>query len=136
MKKLMLVAVIVSLSGCASTPVNTIADSCAKADWQGMGLSDGLAGEPPETAASRTKQCAALGTKQNIDLYTVGYVDGIKQYCTYKGGKKAGEKNKPYKPGTCPIELSEEFIRGYQEGHYQWDADRAMKQAKSGNRGL
>lgn len=130
MKKIILCAVVLALVGCGSNPVK---ENCARADWKTMGSDDGFAGEPAETSTVRIRECPPLAEKANIDQYTAGYIEGIKYYCSYEGGKKAGEKGKPYKPGACPLELSKDFIKGYQEGRDQWEANRSMKQAQRGN---
>ena len=133
--KIILVLIVSFLVGCATTkPADE--NVCEKGNWKEVGLADGLVGEPAEQVTVRLHQCEAKGKALDSAQYTEGYVEGIQKYCSYKGGKKAGEKGKPYKPGTCPIELSDEFVRGYQEGHDLWEANRAMKQAQRGSRSI
>lgn len=115
--------VALTLAGCASTSPD---DICRKSDSHGLGKTDGIRGEPADNAAARVEQCKAYGVAINIEQYTKGYVEGIKQYCSYEGGKKAGAKGRLYKAGTCPMALSDEFIRGYQEGREEYEAGRAL----------
>jgi hypothetical protein len=114
---------LITLTGCAT---NSIKNSCANADWYGMGMQDGVDGEPAEKAAERATDCKSHGATLDVAKYTEGYVVGIQKYCSYKGGKKAGSKGRLYKTGTCPMNLSDEFIRGYQEGREEYEAERAL----------
>ena len=63
-------------------------------------------------------------TEEVVKEYTKGRREGLKKFCTYKGGHKFGLKGGKYQ-NICPKLLEADFLKGYNVGfqeYREWDA--------------
>ena len=86
------VAIILSLSGCASTEVKPreVAKNCASVNWFDKGYADALAGEEFVKIDEYTVDCKLENVVPNDKVYFSGYLKGIEAYCTYDRGYDLG----------------------------------------------
>ena len=74
MKKLLAMACLLVLGGCAMT-----AEQCKSADWFRLGYRDGYEAPPPHKGsmlATYTDRCSVHGTKPDADAYAKGLESG------------------------------------------------------------
>lgn len=117
-KKLLSVAMVIGLSGCASISEK----DCRLGDWYQHGIKDGQNGKA-NRAASYAEDCAEYKVTVDTKLYNEGRNEGLKSYCTYENGSYLGESGGSYN-NVCPAELSREFLSGYKP-------NKALSRAKS-----
>ena len=77
---------VVLLTGCASTLSSS---DCATANWREVGKADAYAGHEYRTAEYR-KICSKVNVEPNAPEYKAGYVEGVKEHCTYETGYELG----------------------------------------------
>lgn len=91
-------------------------NECRSADWRGVGLRDGLAGEPLSMLDRRTKDCAEAGVAVNTPLYLDGRNQGLPQYCQLDNAARLGLDGKTYN-GVCAPGIDGEFRRRHAVGY-------------------
>ena len=91
------------------------AESCRATDWRAIGYQDGATGAPFESYAIRAGACERAGVAADRLQYSAGRLEGLRSYCSFEGGYRAGASGVEY-AGVCPIELSPAFERGYAQG--------------------
>ena len=91
------------------------AESCRATDWRAVGYQDGASGAPFESYAIRANACQRAGVAADRLQYSAGRLEGLRAYCSFEGGYRAGSAGVE-DAGVCPIELASEFRRGYALG--------------------
>jgi hypothetical protein len=99
------------LSGCASISK----EECLAGNWEQLGFKDASNGHESSRIGSHIEECGKVGVQIDKNLYTKGYQDGLKVFCTYDRGLQLG-KNDGYYREICPAELAGDFRRGYNLG--------------------
>ena len=100
------------LSGCA-----TMSESqCTSANWQNVGLQDGMAGKKASRHVQYQKECGAFGATVDTNDYNMGWQSGIVLYCTRDNGYRVGASGRMYQQ-TCPSMTEDAFFSAYQLGH-------------------
>ena len=111
MKKLLLIALAVVLSGCASMN----ADQCAMSDWHAVGYEDGSRGYTSDRFGQYRKACAKHSVAPDFQAYQVGRKEGLVEYCRPSRGFNLGASGGRYN-GVCDVALEEEFLDAYRVG--------------------
>lgn len=100
------------MSGCDTmTP-----DECRSANWNDIGLRDGLAGKTMSTLDDRAKSCAKAGTYVDSASYVAGRERGLRTFCRLENAAPLGLNGTSY-AGVCPAPLDFEFRRRHQAGY-------------------
>jgi len=99
------------LGGCTTMTPN----ECRSADWGGVGLRDGLSGEPLSVLDARVKDCAEAGVRVGTTQYLQGRTVGLQTYCELPNAVRLGLDGKPYR-GVCPAVVDPEFRRRHALG--------------------
>ena len=86
------VAVILSISGCASTETKPkeVLKNCASVNWFDKGYADAMAGQEFTKIDEYTADCKLENVVPNDKVYFSGYLKGIEAYCTYDRGYDLG----------------------------------------------
>lgn len=106
---LLLAAVI---SGCETMTK----DECKYADWNDIGLRDGLSGQPLSLLSDRVNDCTAAGTRVDTPLYLAAREQGLRSFCRLENAVPLGLSGTSY-AGVCPAFVDFEFRRRYQAGY-------------------
>ncbi|MEL6437499.1 MAG: DUF2799 domain-containing protein [Pseudomonadota bacterium] len=114
-----LVAGGVALSACAT--LNE--DQCSVTDWRQLGQSDGGRGLPQSHVAEHQKACARFGISVDAALWTTGWQEGIRAYCTPLNGLSVG-KNGRSNLNACPVDQALAFNEGHRIGRAVHEARR------------
>ena len=109
--RLLIVAPLMALTGCASMSV----DECATADWRALGFSDGARGETLARAQRRSNDCADHGYAMDRQAYDDGRHAGLGQYCTAETAYGLGESGRTYN-GVCGAHDEAAFLDAYNRG--------------------
>jgi hypothetical protein len=118
------------LASCATTPVMS-ASHCAVADWQSVGLQDGVAGNGPDRFVKRAEACVAAGVLPNHAAYEQGRREGLAQYCQPENGFRLAMEGRNRYGGHCPAELDAAFRAGLTEGSRVYQTLSALRKAES-----
>lgn len=116
MTKLMFVSVVLLfLYGCNSTAEQstTLEISCDSQDWQTLGYALATSGKHVREFDRYIDKCGETLGPQARSLYTIGYEQGLADYCTYENGYALGKSQKPFE-NHCIHEMKAEFDRGVQ----------------------
>ncbi|ODS12269.1 DUF2799 domain-containing protein [Vibrio scophthalmi] len=107
MRKLMAVALLTILAGCASS-----VEQLAKAgDWYQVGYQDGVSGNTERSFSDLAK----LGEANQAD-YNQGYLTGVEEYCNPNFAYQIGLSGQYYE-GVCEgTEDAQEFRMEWQRG--------------------
>lgn len=111
MKRLVLLAIAVAVSGCASMN----ADQCAMSDWHAVGYEDGSRGYTSSRFGQYSKACAKHGVAPDFQAYQVGRKEGLVEYCQPARGYNLGASGGTYH-GVCDVAMEEEFLDAYRVG--------------------
>jgi hypothetical protein len=115
-----------ALSGCASLSQA----ECLSGDWRVIGYNDGASGQPPGRIGQHSEACARHGVAPNLDLWRIGYEDGLMSYCTRPSGFHVGVTGSAYH-GVCSGDRAQEFLIAYRDGRAVYDVRQALNQAHS-----
>lgn len=110
MRVLILVSVVV-LGGCATLS----RDQCLESDWQAIGRADALVGYQTSRLEEHRQACFDYGVQPDFEAYKQGHAQGLVNYCTFKGGFKAGYGGYRYYQ-LCPATVEADFLDGYEMG--------------------
>ena len=88
-------------------------DECRTANWQDIGLRDGLAGKPFSMLDDRAKDCAKAGTSVDTPQYVRGRERGLQTFCRLENAVPLGLNGSSY-AGVCPAYIDHEFRRRHQ----------------------
>jgi outer membrane murein-binding lipoprotein Lpp len=112
------------LAGCASLSEA----ECLSGDWRVIGFQDGTAGEPPGRVGQHSEACARYGVAPNLDLWRIGYEEGLVRYCTRPNGFSAGVQGSTYY-GVCSGPAADEFLIAYRDGQQVFNVRQALVRA-------
>jgi len=101
----------IGVSGCASLDKQ----ECVHADWRTLGYQDGARGKVADVIGNYRKDCAQHGVSPDLDAYTAGREQGLREYCRETNGFRVGYSGKVYQ-GVCPDDLEYTFRVGYRDG--------------------
>jgi len=99
------------LGGCATLNRS----ECQNADWNMIGLEDGLKGLPTANIGKHRKACAKYDVTPDLDEYRSGYDEGIRQFCIPERGFELGQSGGQYS-GACPPDLEASFLENFNHG--------------------
>ena len=89
---------------------------CRVANWNDVGLRDGLDGRPLALLSERTSDCAEGGVRIDQAAYLKGRDAGLRSYCRLDNAVALGLNGGSYE-GVCPPQIDGEFRRRYQIGY-------------------
>lgn len=97
--------------GCQSDPKTT---ACAGADWFELGRREGAAGKQikPEEV---TYRCQGAFDSNAQNLYSLGYNNGLNEYCSYENGFSLGKSGAKMSL-VCPRPSDEVFNAAFTRG--------------------
>jgi hypothetical protein len=96
----------VMLAGCASLS----REQCQRGDWHGIGMADGLAGEPANRMDRHLRACSEYGIRINDQQYMDGYALGLHEYCRIDNAFDSGLQGRRYQR-VCPPDIDALFER-------------------------
>jgi hypothetical protein len=100
-----------ALSGCASMNET----ECRVADWRTIGYEDGAQGYSGNRIGQYRKDCGKHGVTPNLDEYTAGRDQGLREFCKPANGFRVGARGNDY-AGQCPADMDNDFVSAYQTG--------------------
>ena len=103
---LIILAGLLFLAGCAT--LNK--EACLSGDWRGLGMKDGVNGEPAVRIEEHRKACAEHGIRPDEELYLTGRAEGLREYCQIDNAFQSGLKGRQYQ-GVCPLDIHIPFSR-------------------------
>jgi hypothetical protein len=115
-----------ALAGCASLSEA----ECLSGDWRVIGYQDGAGGQPPGRVGAHSEACARYGVAPDLDLWRIGYDEGLVHYCTRANGFQQGVYGATYY-GVCSGPAADEFAIAYRDGRQVYDVRQALNQANS-----
>lgn len=115
------VVLCLALAGCATMS----ADECRVANWNDVGLRDGMAGSALSKLDDRTKDCAEAKVSLDTPRYLQGREQGLQQFCRIENAVPLGLNGKNYS-GVCPVAMDAEFRRRFRLGRDVYDARAAL----------
>lgn len=111
MRPLALFAASLLLAACAAMDKA----ECVNANWYAIGMEDGARGRTLDRLGERRRACAEHGVQPDAERYAAGRNEGLKSYCTYDQGFRAGRAGSAH-AGVCPEPAARDFLAGYQHG--------------------
>ena len=111
MKRFLLIALAVIMSGCATMN----ADQCAMSDWHAVGYEDGSRGYTSDRFGQYRKACARHSVAPDFQAYQVGRKEGLVEFCQPARGFNLGAAGGRYN-GVCDVAMEEEFLDAYRVG--------------------
>jgi hypothetical protein len=118
MKKILLCALLLSLSACTTFTKK----QCEEMNWEAKGYSSAFDGDTPgEGVKYYDRNCRAEhGVPVNAELFAKGYGKGLEAFCSADHIRIFAEKGGVYK-GTCPEKvMTVGFVTQYQNGREQY----------------
>ncbi|MDD5100395.1 MAG: DUF2799 domain-containing protein [Syntrophales bacterium] len=109
---IIILAGLLILAGCAT--LNK--EECLSGDWHGLGMRDGVNGEPAVRIEKHRKACAEYGVQPDERRYLDGRIEGLRKYCQIDNAFRTGLDGKRYQ-GVCPPAIDSLFWR-YNEAAY------------------
>ena len=106
---LMVVLAGLFISGCETMS----ADECKTANWNDVGMRDGLNGKPLTMLDDRARDCAKAGARVDSAAYSAGRERGLQRFCRLENAVPLGLNGTAY-AGVCPGALDHEFRRRHQ----------------------
>jgi len=104
--------IVLSLASCATmTP-----EECRFANWNDVGMRDGLDGKTLALLNTRVSDCAEAGVRVDGNAYLKGRDNGLRSYCRLENAAPLGLNGGSYE-GVCPAQIDGEFRRRYQLGY-------------------
>lgn len=89
---------------------------CRVANWNDVGLRDGLDGKPLSLLNERASDCAEGGVRVDHTAYLKGRESGLRSYCRIENAVPLGLNGGSYE-GVCPPSVDGEFRRRFQLGY-------------------
>ncbi len=109
---LMVVCAGLVVSGCSTMS----ADECRTANWNDIGMRDGLDGAPLSRLNDRAKDCSKAGTQVDHNSYLNSRERGLQSFCRIENAAPLGLNGTTYH-GVCPGRIDGEFRRRHQAGY-------------------
>ena len=103
--------------GCGSTAKNEI--SCQAENWHAAGKEAAHKGKSVRVFDNVVDQCGNTLASTAKVQFIQGYTEGLTEYCSYDTGYQMGAANMKT-DNICPIELRNEFNKGYHVGNVQY----------------
>jgi hypothetical protein len=110
---MIILAGLLLLTGCATLSK----EECLKGDWRGLGMKDGVNGEPAVQIEQHRKACAEYSIRPDEKIYMDGRAEGLREYCQIDNAFRSGLSGRQYK-GVCPPAINLTFFR-YNEAAYR-----------------
>jgi len=101
-----------SLASCATMSP----EECRFANWNDVGMRDGLDGKTLALLNTRVSDCAEAGVRVDGNAYLKGRDNGLRSYCRLENAAPLGLNGGSYE-GVCPAQIDGEFRRRYQLGY-------------------
>lgn len=101
------------LTGCATLS----REECQQGDWYGIGMNDGLEGEPADRFNEHVKACSEYGISIDNRQYLNGRAQGLVEYCRIENAFETGLQGHRYQH-VCPPSITFIFFR-YNEAAYE-----------------
>ncbi len=117
---------IILQSGCASMSES----ECVTADWEMIGMEDGVKGKLPSNIGIYRGACADYGITPNLAAYRNGHANGLENFCTKPLGFSVGQRGAACN-GVCPDNLATFFMDGYRGGRKLFNARSAISHEAS-----
>ena len=115
----LLSAVVLTLSGCATTPILT-PQQCQSSHWQDVGYTDGSRGRSGAYFGHYANSCSSVGAAMpNRIQWEQGRQQGLKNYCTELTAYKLGREGYEWQ-AVCPLEGIEKLEEAYSQGRYYY----------------
>jgi len=95
---------LIVFTGCATLSQ----EDCRRGDWYGLGIKDGLAGEPSGRLYEHNKACYEYGIAVRDDAYFAGREQGLRDYCRLDNAFTVGLNGYPYHH-VCPPAIDSAF---------------------------
>jgi hypothetical protein len=89
---------------------------CKVANWNEVGLRDGMSGQTLSLLDERVKDCAKAGTRVETNAYLAGRERGLQSFCRIENAATLGLNGTSYQ-GVCPPRIDAEFRRRHQAGY-------------------
>ena len=96
-------------------------EECQRANWQEIGVNDGLSGEPMATLDDRIGICSKAGIAVDTGRYVTGREQGLQTYCRLDNAVVLGLRGAFY-AGACPPMIDSQFRRRYDLGYAVFQA--------------
>ena len=107
------VFLLMAAGGCAATcPYET------PRDWYERGLYDGTQGRSRTYIESLSATCARYDRGTDVAAWMRGWRDGLRTFCTWRGGYNAARKGGNPNPLICPASRVAEVRRGIARGEH------------------
>lgn len=103
--------ILLLISGCATMNES----ECRNADWRIIGMEDGASGKKSSHIGRHRSACSEYEIIPDLNLYLLGYNQGLGQYCTEQSGYSVGKSGASYN-GICPKTSEALFLEGYRRG--------------------
>ncbi len=113
------------LGGCATLT----AEECTTANWQQLGYTDAVAGNPPTRLAQHYKACTEYGITPNTAQYEAGHAEGARIYCAPINAFKLGDSG-AQPANICPSDMALTFNNNYTAGRGLFDRRAAVNQSR------
>jgi len=126
MRTLTLLAAAMLLGACASMDKA----QCVNANWYAIGLEDGGQGRTLDRLGERRRACAEHGVQPDAERYAAGRNEGLKSYCTYDQGFRAGRGGNAYN-SVCPEPAARDFLAGYERGREIYGLQKRLDEVNS-----
>lgn len=115
-----------ALSGCQTMT----ADECKYANWNDIGLRDGLSGQPISMLTERVDDCTKAGTRVDTAVYQAGREQGLQSFCRLENAAPLGLSGTAYE-GVCPARVDVEFRYRYQKGYAVYELRKQVSELDS-----
>lgn len=115
-KKLLGRAAVLLLASVISGCQTMTKDECQYANWNDIGLRDGLSGQPLSLLSDRVNDCTEAGTRVDTPLYLAAREQGLQSFCRLENAVPLGLSGAGY-AGVCPAQVDYEFRQRYQAGY-------------------
>ena len=126
MRTAALLAAALLVGGCASMDK----PQCVNANWYAIGMEDGAQGRGLQRPGDHRRACAEHGVQPDAERYAAGRNEGLKSYCTYDRGFRAGRAGNAYH-SVCPEPAARDFLAGYQHGREVYGLQRRLDEVNA-----
>ena len=114
MTRLLIVAALLVLGGCAAKP--TVSENqCRAGDWQTIGYRDGASGFASTRLLSHQEACGEFAIVPERTAYLTGWQEGLSSFCTADNGFNLGNRGASFNT-VCARDMAEPFATAYQDG--------------------
>ena len=113
LKLLAALALLASLSGCASLSKN----ECLAADWEDIGIRDGANGQPEEYLIQHAKACSKVNVVPDRGAWQHGRERGLERYCVPRRAYQDGEYGSGFNLEQCVNYDQDRLTDAWRKGH-------------------